>query len=42
MIRVGLLVRLIAKTGKEAELSDFLETGLSLAMEEPETIVCLP
>jgi quinol monooxygenase YgiN len=37
MVTVGLLVRLDAKPGKEAELERFLEAGLSLAQEEPAT-----
>ena len=38
MVTVGLLVRLLAKPGKEAEVAGFLEGGLSLVQEEPETI----
>jgi quinol monooxygenase YgiN len=38
MVSVGLLVRLSAKPGKEAEVAGFLEAGLSLVEEEPETI----
>jgi quinol monooxygenase YgiN len=39
MVRVGLMVRLEAKPGKEAALSEFLTGGLALALNEPETIV---
>lgn len=39
MVRVGLMVRLEAKTGKESALLEFLAGGLALALEEPETIV---
>ncbi|HSB27023.1 MAG TPA: hypothetical protein VLE19_04165 [Pyrinomonadaceae bacterium] len=38
MVKVGLLVRLEAKPGKEAELESFLKSGLALVEEEPETI----
>jgi quinol monooxygenase YgiN len=38
MVMVGLLVRLVAKPGKEAEVTSFLEGGLALAQEEPATI----
>jgi quinol monooxygenase YgiN len=38
MVTVGLLVRLVAKPGKEAEVAGFLEGGLSLVEEEPATI----
>jgi len=38
MVTVGLLVRLLAKPGKEAEVEGFLEGGLSLVEEEPATI----
>ena len=37
MVTVGLLVRLEAKAGKEAEVERFLEGGLALANEEPDT-----
>lgn len=37
MIKVGLLVRLEAKPGKEKELEEFLQGALPLAREEPET-----
>lgn len=37
MVTVGLLVRLKAKDGKEAEVEDFLNSGLSLVEEEPDT-----
>ena len=39
MVKVGLLVRLEAKPGKEAELEEFLKNGLALVEEEPETTV---
>jgi quinol monooxygenase YgiN len=38
MIKVGLLVRLEAKPGKEQELANFLRGGLALVEEEPDTI----
>ena len=37
MVRVGLLVRLKAKPGKEAEIVRFLEGGLALANQEAAT-----
>ena len=37
MVRVGLLVRLQAKPGKEADLACFLESGLALANKEATT-----
>jgi quinol monooxygenase YgiN len=39
MITVGLLVRLESKPGKEAELEQFLNSGLAVVQEEPETTV---
>ena len=39
MVRVGLLVRLQAKPGKEAEVARFLEDGLALANQETATLV---
>lgn len=39
MITVGLLARLEAKPGKEADLAAFLEGGLELARQEPDTRV---
>ncbi|MDR4470574.1 MAG: antibiotic biosynthesis monooxygenase [Nitrospira sp.] len=39
MVRVGLLVRLHAKPGKEAEVASFLESGLALANQEAATVV---
>ena len=39
MITVGLLVRLEAKPGKEAEVESFLKSGLALVEDEPETTV---
>lgn len=41
MVTVGLLVRLIAKPGKEAEVTSFLAGGLALVEEEPATIAWL-
>jgi len=38
MVNVGLFVRLIAKPGKEAEVEAFLNSGLALVEEEPDTI----
>ena len=37
MVHVGLLVRLKAKPGKEAEVDSFLRSGLPLAVAEPAT-----
>jgi quinol monooxygenase YgiN len=39
MVKVGLLVRLEAKPGKERELEEFLKSGLALVEEEPQTTV---
>jgi quinol monooxygenase YgiN len=39
MVRVGLLVRLEAKPGKEAAVAEFLTSGLALAQQEPDTTV---
>lgn len=39
MVKVGLLARLEAKSGKEAEVEEFLKSALPLAEEEPETTV---
>ena len=39
MVRLGLLVRLQAKPGKEAEVASFLESGLALANREAATVV---
>ena len=39
MVTVGLLVRLEAKPGKEAEVENFLKSGLGLVEDEPETTV---
>lgn len=38
MVTVGLLVRLEAKPGKEADVENFLRSGLPLAQQEPATI----
>jgi quinol monooxygenase YgiN len=37
MVTVGLLVRLVAKAGKEDAVASFLEQGLALVQEEPAT-----
>ena len=37
MVTVALLVRLEAKPGKEAEVESFLNGGLALVQEEPDT-----
>jgi len=37
MVKVALFVRLEAKPGKEAEVADFLRSGLPLVQEEPAT-----
>ncbi|HEX5832397.1 MAG TPA: antibiotic biosynthesis monooxygenase [Pyrinomonadaceae bacterium] len=37
MVTVGLLVRLEAKAGKEAEVEQFLKSGLALVQAEPDT-----
>jgi len=39
MVHVGLLVRLQAKPGKEAEVASFLKSGLALANQEAPTVV---
>ncbi len=39
MITVGLLVRLVAKAGKEEEVAAFLKSALPLAVAEPSTTV---
>lgn len=36
--KVALLVRLEAKPGKEKEVKDFLNSGLGLVQEEPDTV----
>jgi quinol monooxygenase YgiN len=38
MVRVGLLVRLEAKPGKESEVESFLKSGLAIVQEEPATV----
>ena len=38
MVTVALLVRLEAKLGKEEEVESFLNSGLALVEEEPDTI----
>jgi quinol monooxygenase YgiN len=38
MVTVGLLVRLVAKPGKESEVASFLQGGLALVEEEPATV----
>ena len=42
MVTVGLLVRLEAKAGKEAEVESFLNSGLALVQEEPDTTLWFP
>lgn len=37
MVTVGLLVRLEAKAGKEADVENFLRSGLSIVQDEPAT-----
>jgi hypothetical protein len=37
MVKVGLFVRLEAKSGKEKEVEKFLNAGLALVNEEPAT-----
>jgi quinol monooxygenase YgiN len=37
-VKVGLLVRLQAKAGKENEVADFLRGGLAIVEQEPGTI----
>lgn len=37
MVTVGLLVRVEAKPGKEAEVESFLKSALPLAQDEPDT-----
>jgi len=37
MVTVALLVRLEAKPGKEADVENFLKSGLALVEEEPDT-----
>ena len=39
MVKVGLLVRLEAKPGKEHDLAVFLRSGLLLAQAEPVIVV---
>jgi quinol monooxygenase YgiN len=38
MVNVALFVRLEAKPGKEAEVEDFLRSGLPIVTEEPATV----
>ena len=38
MVKVGLLVRLVAKPGKEAVVAEFLAGALPLAQAEPATL----
>lgn len=37
MVKVGLLVRLEAKPGREKEVADFIQGALPLAEDEPDT-----
>lgn len=39
MVKLGILARLVAKPGKEAELSSFLAGALPLAQQEQKTVV---
>ncbi len=39
MVKVGLLARIRAKPGKEAEVQQLLEGALALAQDEPKTVV---
>ena len=39
MVKVGLYVQLEAKPGKERDVESFLNSGLALVEEEPETTV---
>lgn len=39
MVKVALFVRLEAKPGKEAEVENFLRSGLAIVQEEPATTV---
>lgn len=38
MVKAGLLVKLVAKPGKEYDLAEFLKSALPLAQDEPDTI----
>ena len=38
MVKLALLVRLEAKSGKEVEVENFLKSGLELVEQEPDTI----
>jgi quinol monooxygenase YgiN len=38
MVKVGLLVRLVAKPGKEQVVAEFLSGALPLAQAEPDTV----
>ena len=38
MVHVGLYVRLEAKPGRQAEVEEFLRSGLEMVQEEPATI----
>ncbi len=38
MVKLGLYVRLEAKTGKESEVESFLKGGLAIVQSEPATI----
>lgn len=41
MVTTGLIVRLEAKVGKEADLAAFLQNALPLVQDEPQTIAWL-
>jgi quinol monooxygenase YgiN len=38
MVKTALLVRLEAKSGKEAEVEQFLRSGLAIVQQEPATV----
>jgi len=38
MIKVGILLKVEAKPGKEQDVADFLKSAISLVEQEPETI----
>jgi quinol monooxygenase YgiN len=38
MVKVALYVKLVAKTGKEQDVENFLKSGLAIVQEEPATI----
>ena len=38
MVKVALYVKLVAKSGKEQDVENFLKSGLAIVQEEPATI----